>query len=326
MLAPLARPAAAADKPPQPLVIGSGERLLVVAPHPDDEALGAAGLIQRVRAQHGSVRVVLVTAGDGFVEAVVHETGQPRPRPSAYVAYGGRRLRESRASMRGLDGDQLRLQFLGFPDGGLDGLLRAHWRRSHPERSSTTGASDPPYDEAVEPDVPYDGADLHRELLTIIREARPTIVVFPDPLDKHPDHRAAGLFTLLALDDWVGEESKVNVPTLRMLVYLIHWPGWPPGWDAVNPTPDAANAALPLPADLPPRKVGLATLTLSDGEIAAKRAAVAKYVTQQEVMAPFLAAFVRRTEPFAILTTEALRHLAEIIEHRLQPQQTPPAP
>ena len=60
----------------------AGERLLVIAPHPDDETLGAGGLIQRVLERGGTVRVVLVTAGDGYVEAVVHETGLPRPRPS----------------------------------------------------------------------------------------------------------------------------------------------------------------------------------------------------------------------------------------------------
>ena len=46
--------------------------LLVIAPHPDDETLGAGGLIERVRAKGGTVRVVLITAGDGFLEAMAH--------------------------------------------------------------------------------------------------------------------------------------------------------------------------------------------------------------------------------------------------------------
>ena len=63
-----------------------GERLLVIAPHPDDETLGAGGLIQRVVSAHATVRVVLVTAGDGYVEAVRYETGELRPRAPVYVA------------------------------------------------------------------------------------------------------------------------------------------------------------------------------------------------------------------------------------------------
>ncbi len=55
-LAQLGEPApspAPGTKPPplgsyESLKIGDRERLLVIAPHPDDETLGAAGLIQRV--------------------------------------------------------------------------------------------------------------------------------------------------------------------------------------------------------------------------------------------------------------------------------------
>src|SRR5215470_12522030 len=137
----------------RPLQLKNGERLLVVAPHPDDETLSAGGLIQRVLATGGSVRIVLFTAGDGYVEAVVHETGSLRPRPTEYIAYGERRLKEARAAARVLGNGRIRLQVLGFPDGGLEPLLQAHWWRTRPERSQTTKAHDPPYDEALEPDV-----------------------------------------------------------------------------------------------------------------------------------------------------------------------------
>ena len=92
-------PATAGAPSPEPIEVSHAERLVVVAPHPDDETLGAGGLMQRVLASGGSVRVVLVTAGDGYVEAVVHETGQPRPAPAEYVrsvassyASGGSRI------------------------------------------------------------------------------------------------------------------------------------------------------------------------------------------------------------------------------------------
>lgn len=51
---------------PLSLDINPGERLLEFAPHPDDEVLGAGGLIQEVLARSGSVRIVTVTSGDGF--------------------------------------------------------------------------------------------------------------------------------------------------------------------------------------------------------------------------------------------------------------------
>jgi LmbE family N-acetylglucosaminyl deacetylase len=330
--AALAWRANASDVQPIPIEVNADERLLVVAPHPDDETLGAGGLVQRVLERGGTVRVVLMTAGDGFVEAVVHDTGLPRPRPAQYVSYGERRLREARAAMRALaehsGEDRLRLQILGFPDGGLEGLLRAHWRRSHPERSATTGASDPPYDgEALEPDVPYDGADLRRELVRVLRETQPTIVVLPDPFDKHPDHRATSLFTLLALDDWLRDASSAHMgrpapPMPRLLAYLVHWPGWPPGWDA-SPPPLPATAGLALPRDLPPRGLAQAALTLTDAEVAGKRAALARYASQQEEMASLLAAFVCRSEPYTVLTGRELQRVGHMIERRARGKRPP---
>lgn len=300
-------------RPPAPLEVGRGERLLVVAPHPDDETIGAGGLIQRVLARGGEVRVVLITAGDGFVGAVAQESGSPRPRPDAFVAYGALRLRESRAALRTLAADRARLQILAFPDGGLDQLLEAHWWRGQPERSRTTGATNPPYGDALEPDVPYDGDDLRRELATIIRETRPTLVALPDPLDRHPDHRATGLFTLLALNDWAADRPQPARP--RLLAYLVHWPDWPPDWNAAAPVARAA-APLELPVSFhrPGRRVAL---SLSDDEWRTKQSAMERYATQQDAMAVFLAAFARRSEPFTLLDHDEMPHVAQAIERRV---------
>lgn len=293
----------------------------MVAPHPDDETLGAAGVMQRVLEGGGTVRVVLLTAGDGYVEAVVHETGLPRPRPAQYIAYGERRLHEARAALETL-GQHLKLDFLGFPDGGLDGLLRTHWRRTHPERSRTTGASDPPYPEALEPDVPYDGADLRRELVRLLADTHPTTIIFPDPLDKHPDHHAAGLFTLIALHDWLDRAAATgHAPAPpRCLAYVIHWPDWPPGWNAATPAAGATDTRLELPPTLPQHGLGRVAVTLTDAEVAAKAAALAKYQSQREEMSPLLGAFVRRTEPFTVLGTTEPRDIGAMIQSKRGPR------
>jgi len=296
--------------------VEANARLLVIAPHPDDETLGAGGLIERVRAKGGTVRVVLITAGDGFLEAVAHETGQPRPLPASFIAYGQHRLREARAALRVIDRDA-RFEVLGFPDGGLTELLQAHWWRSRPERSRFTGASDPPYDDtALEPDLPYDGDDLRAELERIMHHTRPTIVALPDPLDRHPDHRAAGLFTLLAIADWSA--AHPTAPRPQLLAYLVHWPDWPPGWDAHEPQarPDQRLELPPAAAHAGGLQV---SLVLTDQEIAAKLAALEKYRTQMAIMAPFLTAFVRRTEPFTVLDFAETGRVADAIERAVTP-------
>src|SRR5512136_1478514 len=52
-----------------PLSLDGVQRLLVLAPHCDDETLGSGGLIQSALAAGIQVRVVIATNGDGYVFA-----------------------------------------------------------------------------------------------------------------------------------------------------------------------------------------------------------------------------------------------------------------
>lgn len=291
---------------PTALKVGSGERLLVIAPHPDDETLGAGGLVQRVLARGGHVRVVIVTAGDGFVRAVEGASPGRPARPAQYVAYGERRIEEAEAAVREL-GRRVRVDVLGFPDAGLSPLLSAHWKRSAPARSATTGAVDPPYDEAYAPDAPYAGASLRAELVRILRATKPTLVAIPDPLDAHPDHRATGLFALLALGEWTNDGAGSTAAAVpKVLAYLVHWPGWPSGWSKA-PGEETRRALLAFPQTLPPRGLERVQLVLGPAEVARKQAALRRYETQREVMDSFLLNFARASEPFTVLTRQELR-------------------
>jgi len=284
-----------------PLEVDRNERLLVIAPHPDDETLAAGGLMQQVLANSGSVRVVLLTAGDGYVEAVAQDTGDPKPRPVDFVAYGERRLGEARGALRVLGNGAIRLTVLGFPDGGLDALLTAHRDPTKPWRSRTTDATAPPYTgEVLNEAVRYDGDDLHRELVRILRETKPTLIVLPDPFDRHPDHAAAGAFTLLAVQDWTAGMPKRQRPELAG--YLIHWPNWPPGWNAPDQTP-RPDQPLELPADFH-RPGERAAVTLTPQQAQLKIDALDMYATQQTAMGRVLDGFARQTEPFTVLDAE----------------------
>src|SRR6476620_10155579 len=83
--------------PPTVLTVPEGTRLLVVAPHPDDEVLGAGGLMQRVHETGGTVRVGYLTNGEGYPEGVeAEEHGGKTPTPDDFRGYGRRRRREAR--------------------------------------------------------------------------------------------------------------------------------------------------------------------------------------------------------------------------------------
>jgi LmbE family N-acetylglucosaminyl deacetylase len=304
------------------LELGAGERLLVIAPHPDDETLGAGGLIQAALARGGSVRVVILTAGDGYVPGVA---GPDRPaRPADYVAYGERRIQEARAALRELAGvhaARARVDVLGFPDSALRPLLSVHWSEREPERSPTTGATDPPYPEALAPDLPYAGASLEAELVRLLGEARPTLVALPDPLDAHPDHRATGLFALRALR---RAPDAGAAPAPRILGYLVHWPGWPPGWYGKPAEAVAPESPLELPPSLPARDLPRVALPLAPDHVLGKRRALARYETQRSSDV-FLLAFARPTEPFVLFDARSLR-AAWLTDLYLQTVKTPGAP
>ncbi len=301
---------------PTTFEVGSGERLLVIAPHPDDETLGAGGLVQRVLARGGRARVVILTAGDGFVEAVAGARPGEPARPAQFVAYGEQRIEEAEAAARVIGRGRVRVDVLGFPDTGLSPLLSAHWKRSDPARSTTTGASDPPYADAFAPDAPYAGASLRAQLVRILRETKPTLVALPDPLDAHPDHRATGLFALLALDEWTSPASKEPAPTPKVLAYLVHWPGWPPGWSRA-PARATRRALLGFPPTLPTRGLPRVELVLDPKEVATKQAALRRYGTQRAVMDSFMLNFARASEPFTVLTEQELRGTGWVRDLRL---------
>ena len=74
------------------------QRLLVVAPHPDDEAIGCAGTTARVKALGGQAYVMIASAG-GITQ---HGRGAGPREPTSRCCEGCPRRREGGARRRGL--------------------------------------------------------------------------------------------------------------------------------------------------------------------------------------------------------------------------------
>lgn len=93
--------------------------MLVVAPHPDDEAIAAWGLMSALRRQGTKIEVIVVSDGGAS-----HPDSQRWPR----FRLVAERRRETLRAMRQLGLIAPAVTFLGLPDGKLDcepGLLRA---------------------------------------------------------------------------------------------------------------------------------------------------------------------------------------------------------
>src|SRR5262249_16189059 len=177
---------------PPTLDVPAGTRLLVVAPHPDDETLGAGGLMERVHATGGRVNVVYLTDGDGYPEGVKSEDHVESPTASDYRGYGRQRRREARDALLTLGLARASYSFLGFRDGGLAKLMRTYWpERRAAYRSPYTRLDRPAKSEIVVPDTKYRGEDLTQELALIIADFKPTMIAVPRKEDQHADHCSA---------------------------------------------------------------------------------------------------------------------------------------
>jgi LmbE family N-acetylglucosaminyl deacetylase len=297
---------------PYKFAVGQRERLLILAPHPDDETLSAAGLAQQVFDHGGTVRSVVVTAGDAYVEAIEAETGRKHLTRADFYKYGEKRLEESRSAAHLLGKGFLHLDLFGFSDGSVYDMLVSNWRRRHPDKSEFTGFNHVFYSAAEDKGQAQDGEDLRIELLDILRATKPTLIVFPDVMEDDSDHAALGMFALLTVDEWLAHEKGPHAEP-RLLAYLIHWPHWPPASGLARPV-DLSQLPLFLPNDLPLRGHARVCVDLSRQQTMTKRAALAEYKTQQRIMAPFLEAFVHSNECFTELKYADTKGIANVVK------------
>lgn len=182
------------------LPISSEDRILVIAPHPDDESIGTGGLLQRARQAGAKVRVIFCTSGDN----------NPWPQraierrlfisTSARLRWAARRREEARAALRFLLGSDEPALFLNLPDQGVTRLLL------------------------------HGGEQTIATLCAEFAALRPTIVVLPSENDAHPDHSALHVLARFALTDTLAGFDGAS-PRCRVLTYVVHRRGnsapWP---------------------------------------------------------------------------------------------------
>jgi len=262
---------------------------MIFSPHPDDESLGAGGLIQRVLKAGGRVKVVFMTNGDGFPEGVEKEDHISNPAAKDYTRYGEERRLEALRAVTTLGMKEHDVIFLGFPDGGLS-YLRLKFR-AHPMayRSPFTRKTRPPAFEIVVPRTDYCGEDLRREIERAISAFRPDLLATTPPEDQHPDHNSTYYFVKEALIH-LNKKHANHKP--MVLAFLIHYGQWPLDQWA------GTGSRLNPPENFPDRGKQWISFTLKPEEMETKRKAILQYHTQMLVMGRFLLSFSRSNELF----------------------------
>ena len=264
-------------------------RLLVLAPHCDDETLATGGVIQAALQAGIDVRVVIATNGDGYLFATMEEFRRLFPKALDYIRMGEVRQQESLQALAsmGLPGDNV--TFLSYPDRGTPALWNDHWSADSAYRSPFTDTSSSPYSSTYNAASVYAGEDMLADLQSILLEYRPELVLYPHPDDVHPDHWGLSVFARLAL-----EEVERADPTLHptAYAYLVHRPDFPqpkeylPTHDLVPPTALSRVSASWFRFDLTP------------DETARKWQALQRYQSQLPLLHDLFGGFVRRNELF----------------------------
>lgn len=154
---------ARASQQPVLLPAPAGRRVLVLAPHADDESLGCGGTLALAARAGCSVRVLVLTDGREGYDPARLPTADDAGRQRFEQALAAQRLQEAAAACRclGLPAPGC----LGMPDGALESAIG--W--------------------ALGP------------LSELLEDWQPEVVFAPFATDAHPDHQAAGRLLARAL-------------------------------------------------------------------------------------------------------------------------------
>ena len=277
------------------------ETFLVVAPHCDDETLGAGLLITGAVKAGCQVKVAVVTNGDGFTYAVGRKYKRLRLPPKRHVEFACLRQQESLRALAQLGLSSEHVVFLGYPDRGLMAMWNDYWEPNHLYKSRFTRADHSPYNNSYTPAVPYCGESVIDDFARLIMQVRPTHLIIPHPRDAHGDHTATFCFIIHALAQL--EETEVAAP--QVMSYLVHRGRWPrprglhPRLD-MTPPPSFSNLAEEW-----------MSFTPSTGGVTAKYRAILEYRSQLSLQARYLLSFVRHSEIFSLHKPMQLSHISE---------------
>ena len=192
--------------------------IVIFAPHPDDETLFAAGIIQDAVLKHIPLKIVVVTNGDIL--------GQK---------YGNDREVETIRAMKVLGVPEEDIIFLGYADQQMMTLFnsekptqifksKAHNTKTYAHR----GLNHESYHKSwANEEADYNRENVKQDINLILKTYQPDGIFTTSRLDQHPDHRAVQAFVSEAIRD-MAEEDNTFHPTLYEAI--VHAPGelfWP---------------------------------------------------------------------------------------------------
>jgi len=261
------------------------DRVLILAPHPDDEIIATGGIIQKALENNSKLKIVYLTCGEYNEISYFFYKKNPAVSKNGFINIGKTRIAEAYEATAFLGVKKEDLIFLGYPDRFTDAILASFWNKKWPAKSMLTHIKYVPYKNALSYGAPYIGQSILKDLKQVLTDFKPTKIFVSSPYDVNPDHRSLYVFTTVALFDL---KEKIGEPALY--AYLVHRLSWPkvkkylPAFE-LDPPDDFVNG------DIAWHKT-----YLSEEEVINKRKALGFYKSQLSVAKNYLFSFVRKNE------------------------------
>jgi LmbE family N-acetylglucosaminyl deacetylase len=264
------------------------ERILILAPHPDDESIACAGIIQKALEAGAQVRIVYLTNGDHNELAFIVYEKRITIRQGEFIHLGRVRQQESIKAMKFLGLSEKDLVFLGYPDYGTFEIFCKYWQAKKPFRDRLTRISSVPYQDNPSYGAKYVGESILADLTKQILDYQPDKIFVSHPADVNVDHKTLYLFLQVALSDLEARMAKPKV-----YPYLVHCVGWP------KPRHYHPELELYPPDKFIDSKLDWLRCNLSLEELDKKYRSVLFYKSQTQSSAFYLFSFARKNELFS---------------------------
>ncbi len=265
------------------------DKILVLAPHPDDEILGAGGYIYTALKNKAELKVIIVTNGENFGYAIGRRMGNFLPVEKKAREFAEERQKEAVKLLKNLGLKQENIIFLGFPDKSLKSLWGRNWKADKPYYSPLFKSNNSPFDNIYKPKVSFAGQKLFGIITEIIKSFKPTLIITSSLYDDHSDHRALARFTSKAIESITKSSSEKELYS-----YLIH------KHRLLYPLPYGLHPSKSLspPITLMRKSISWQKFPLNKKALLAKERAILSYDTQVEAMQKRLLSFLRQNELF----------------------------
>lgn len=268
--------------------IKHSDRILILAPHPDDETIGCAGIIQEALRVGADTHILYFTNGDTNQLAFIVYEKRITFRKGEFIHMGRVRKTEATKAMKLLGLEEDNLIFLGYPDFGTFAIFREFWRPDRPYKSVATRVSSVPYKENFSFGKPYVGESILEDIKNILKKYQPNKIFVSHPADYNNDHKALYLFLQIALAD-----LKQELLAPKIYPYLVHRKGWP------LPRHYHPELSLSPPEEFRGSTLCWSRYELAPQELEKKHKAILCYKSQTESSAFYLLSFARKNELFA---------------------------